>query len=150
MAVKCINNPAAVFPGSQVASVTGTTVTLNFNLTGAVSAGDQFQFDNANQITNSTTVSAVNNATGQITLSTGVVAAGVATGDTIQFLTSLPETRAYVYTFVSDFSEESQPSPATVASGDGTGTWVVVIPAPPAGYNTHAPFNPGIIVSTGR
>ena len=143
MAATCVNNPAAVFPGSQVASVTGTTVTLNFNLTGAVNAGDQFQFDNANQITSSTTVSAVNNATGQITLSTGVVAAGVATGDTIQFLTSLPETRAYVYTFISDFSEESQPSPATVASGDGTGTWVVVIPAPPAGYNTNAPFNPG-------
>src|SRR4029077_17470387 len=64
-------------------------------------------------------------------------------GDTIQFLTSLPETRAYVYTMISDFSEESQPSPATGSSGDGTGTWSVVIPAPPACYNTHAPFNPG-------
>jgi len=55
----------------------------------------------------------------------------------------LPETRAYVYTMISDFSEESQPSPATVASGDGTGTWIVVIPPPPAGYNTNMPFNPG-------
>jgi hypothetical protein len=143
MAVKCVNNPAVVFPGSQVASVTATTVTLNFDLVGAVNAGDQFQFDNANQILTSTTVTAINNTTGQVTLSNGVVAAGVQTGDTIQFLTSLPETRAYVYTMISDFSEESQPSPATVASGDGTGTWIVVIPAPPAGYNTNAPFNPG-------
>ena len=143
MAVKCTNNPAVVFPGSQVASVTATTVTLNYNLVGAVNAGDTFQFDNANQILTSTTVTNVNNGAGQVTLSNGVVAAGVQAGDTIQFLTSLPETRAYVYTFISDFSEESQPSPATVASGDGTGTWVVVIPAPPAGYNTNHPFNPG-------
>ena len=143
MAVKCTNNPAVVFPNSQVASVTATTVTVNFNLVGAVNAGDNFQFDNANQILTSTTVTAVNNGAGQVTLSNGVVAAGVQAGDTIQFLTSLPETRAYVYTYISDFSEESQPSPATVASGDGTGTWVVVIPAPPAGYNTNAPFNPG-------
>jgi hypothetical protein len=143
MAVKCINNPAVVFPGSQVASTTGTTVTLNYNLVGVVNAGDQFQFDNANQIIANTTVTAVDNGAGQVTLSTGVVAAGVAAGDTIQFLTSLPETRAYVYTTISDFSEESQPSPATVASGDGTGTWVVVIPAPPAGYDTNRPFSPG-------
>jgi hypothetical protein len=143
MAVKCTNNPAVVFPGSQVASVTATTVTLNYDLVGAVNAGDSFQFDNANQILTSTTVTAVNNAAGQVTLSNGVVAAGVPAGDTIQFLTSLPETRAYVYTMISDFDEESQPSPATVASGDGTGTWVVVIPAPPVGYNTNAPFSPG-------
>jgi hypothetical protein len=143
MSIKCTNNPAVVFPGSQVASVTSTTVTVNYNLVGAVNAGDTFQFDNVNQILTSTTVTAVNNGAGQVTLSNGVVQAGVQAGDTIQFLTSLPETRAYVYTMISDFSEESQPSPATVASGDGTGTWVIVIPAPPAGYNTNTPFNPG-------
>jgi hypothetical protein len=143
MSVKCTNNPAVVFPGSQVASVTATTVTLNYNLVGAVNAGDSFQFDNANQILTSTTVTAVNNGAGQVTLSNGVVAAGVPAGDTIQFLTSLPETRAYVYTYISDFDEESQPSPATVASGDGTGTWIVVIPAPPVNYNVNAPFSPG-------
>lgn len=143
MSVKCVNNPAVVFPGSVVASVTANTVVLNFNLVGAVNIGDTFQFDNANQIIANTTVTAVNNGAGQVTLSTGVTSAGVQTGDTIQFLTSLPETRGYVYTYISDFSEESQPSPATVASGDGTGTWTVVIPAPPAGYNTNRPFNPG-------
>jgi hypothetical protein len=143
MTAKCTNNPSVVFPGSSVASVTGTTVTLNYVLVGAVNAGDTFQFDNTNQILANTTVTAVNNGAGQITLSHAVVAAGVQTGDQIQFLTSLPETRAYVYTFISDFSEESQPSPATVASGDGTGTWTVVIPVPPADYNTNHPFNPG-------
>ena len=143
MTCVCVNNPAVVFPNSQVASVTATTVTLNYNLVGAVNAGDTFQFDNQNQILTSTTVTAVNNGAGQVTLSHGVVAAGVPAGDVIQFLTSLPETRAYVYTYISDFNEESQPSPATVASGDGTGTWIVVIPKPPAGYNTNAPFNPG-------
>jgi hypothetical protein len=143
MSVVCTNNPAVVFPGSQVASVTATTVTLNYDLVGAVNAGDTFQFDNTNQILTSTTVTAVNNGAGQVTLSNGVVAAGVPAGDTIQFLTSLPETRAYVYTYISDFDEESQPSPATVASGDGTGTWIVVIPAPPANYNVNAPFSPG-------
>ena len=143
MTVACVNNPAAVFPGSTVAAVTATTVTLSASLVLAVNAGDTFQFDNVNQIIANSTVTAVNSAAGQATISAGIVGGGVQTGDVIQFLTSLPETRAYVYTMVSDFSEESQPSPATVASGDGTGTWVVVIPKPPAGYNTNAPFNPG-------
>jgi hypothetical protein len=116
---------------------------MNFNLVGAVNIGDTFQFDNANQIIANTSVTAVNNGAGQVTLSTGVTSGGVQTGDVIQFLTSLPETRGYVYTYISDFDEESQPSPATVASGDGTGTWTVVIPAPPAGYNTNRPFTPG-------
>lgn len=33
------------------------------------------------------------------------------------------ETRAYVYTFVTEFGEESQPSPPTIATGADTGTW---------------------------
>ena len=143
MIVKCISNPAAVFPGTTVASVTATTVTLSITLVIAVVAGDSFQFDNTNQIIENATTTAVNNTTGQVTISNGVVGGGVNTGDVIQFLTSVPETRAYLYTYVTDFSEESMPSPATVASGDGTGTWVVVIPAPPAGYNANHPMNPG-------
>jgi len=35
------------------------------------------------------------------------------------------ETRAYVYTFVSEFGEESQPSPATVVAGASAGTWAL-------------------------
>lgn len=141
MTVKCTSNPAAVFPGSTVASVTATTVTININLVDAVVVGDTFQFDNVNQIITGTTVTAVGATS--VTLSAGVTAGGVQAGDTIQFLTSVPESRAYVYTYVDDFGEESQPSPATVASGDGTGMWVVVIPAPPPGYNTGKPMNPG-------
>jgi hypothetical protein len=143
MSAICGDNPLAIFPGTVVTSVTATQVGLSIALVGQINAGNRIQFDNKNQIIPSTTVTAVNNGAGQVTLSTGVVAAGVAVGDTIQFLTSLPETRAYVYTMISDFAEESQPSPATVASGDGTGRWTIVIPAPPAGYNTNAAFNPG-------
>lgn len=139
----CTSNPAVVFPGSTVAVVSPTTVTISVALVGAVVAGDTFQFDNANQIVNGATVSTINNAAGQVTISNAVIAGGVQTGDTIQFLTALPETRAYVYTYVNDFSEESQPSPATVASGDGNGTWVIVIPQPPANYNAGGDMNPG-------
>jgi hypothetical protein len=141
MTVKCTSNPAVVFTGSTVAAVTATTVTISINLVGAVVVGDTFQFDNANQITNGTTVASIGATT--VALSSAVTAAGVQSGDTIQFISALPETRAYVYTYITDFSEESQPSPATVASGDGTGTWIVVIPQPPAGYNTNVPMSPG-------
>ena len=143
MSVICGDNPLAIFPGTTVTSVTATTVGLSITLVEPINIGNRIQFDNKNQIIPNSTVTAVNNGAGQVTLSTGVIAAGVQVGDTIQFLTSLPETRAYVYTMISDFAEESQPSPATVASGDGTGTWTIVIPAPPAGYNTNMPFNPG-------
>ena len=141
MAVQCLSNPAAIFPGTQVVSVTPTTVVISVNLIDPVVIGDTFQFDNINQIIAGTTVTAVTPTA--VTISTGVVAGGVLAGDIIQFLTSLPETRAYVYTYVTDFGEEGQPSPATVVSGDGTGTWVVVIPAPPPGYNTNRAMNPG-------
>ena len=39
---------------------------------------------------------------------------------------TVDETRAYVYTFVNEWGEESEPSPASVpATGDITGTWVI-------------------------
>lgn len=50
--------------------------------------------------------------------------------------TTVMESRAYIYTMVSAYGEESAPSPATVANGESTGNWVVVIPTPPAGTNT--------------
>jgi hypothetical protein len=55
----------------------------------------------------------------------------VRTGDLIEFGAAVPETRAYLYTYVSIFGEEGPPSPATVATGDTTDTWTIVIPAPP-------------------
>jgi len=36
---------------------------------------------------------------------------------------STPETRAYVYTFISAYGEEGPPSPPTIATGNSTGTW---------------------------
>jgi hypothetical protein len=143
MTCVCTSNPAVVFPGSTVATVNATEVVISVALVGAVVAGDTFQFDNANQITSGATVVTINNGAGQVTISNPVVAGGVQAGDTIQFLTSLPETRGYVYTYVNDFSEEGQPSPATVASGDGTGTWIIVIPAPPVDYAEGRAMNPG-------
>ena len=49
---------------------------------------------------------------------------------------SVQESRAYVYTLVSAYGEEGTPSPPTVANGFTTGTWTIVIPAPPANLNT--------------
>ena len=143
MSCICVNNPSAVFSGSKVSAVTPTSVTISYSLDGDVAAGDQFQFDNANQIVVETTATKVDNTAGQVTINTAVTSAGVNNGDTIQFLTSQPETRAYLYTMVSDFSEESPPSPATVRSGDGAGTWVVTIPQPPSTYAANRPFTPG-------
>ena len=150
MVVTCTTNPAVVFPGTTVASVTPTTVVININLIDAVVGGagttpDAFKFVNSNQIISGTTVKTVSpsGSPNTVTLSSGVVAGGVQTGDLIQFLTSVPETRAYGYTYVNDFAEESQISPVTVKSGDGTGTWVIVIPKPPADYATGKAMNPG-------
>lgn len=42
------------------------------------------------------------------------------------------ETRAYVYTYVSTYAEEGPPSPATVADGQTTGTWVITMTCPTA------------------
>lgn len=42
-------------------------------------------------------------------------------------------TRAYTYTFVSAYGEESQPAPATIATGDEGGTWAIT------GMETTAP-----------
>jgi hypothetical protein len=44
----------------------------------------------------------------------------------------IQETRAYVYTYVSAYSEEGPPSPATVVDGQTTGTWVITMTCPTA------------------
>ena len=144
MTAQCTTNPAVLFSGTTVAVVTGTTVTLSIALINnavITPAADTFLFTNANQIKSGTTVSSLTGTT--VTLSTGVVAGGVTAGDTIQFISAVPETRAYGYTYVNDFSEEGQISPVTVKSGDGTSTWVITIPAPPADYATNRAMNPG-------
>ena len=43
------------------------------------------------------------------------------------------ESRAYVYTWVSAYGEESGPSPATLATGSISGSWALTLTAPGAG-----------------
>ena len=57
---------------------------------------------------------------------------GGAPGVTPPAMGSANETRAYVYTWLSAYNEEGQPSPPTAATGSTTGTWVITIPPPPA------------------
>ena len=68
----------------------------------------------------------------------------------IQFDTDVAETRAYVYTYVTGYSEEGQTSPATVATGDiAPGPNVTIIPTA-AAYGAGAgsitmASNPGTV-----
>jgi hypothetical protein len=51
---------------------------------------------------------------------------------------SVQESRAYVYTMVTAYSEEGCPSPPTVANGfTDAGAWIIDIPPPPAGTGTN-------------
>jgi hypothetical protein len=130
MTVQNVTDPAAIYAGSTVASVTGTTVTISTPLALQVNVADSIQFDNTNPIPTTAVISSLTST--QITISVACVAAGVRPGDQIQFTAATPETRAYVYTYVTIFGEEGQPSPATVATGDTTDTWTIVIPPPPS------------------
>jgi hypothetical protein len=46
------------------------------------------------------------------------------------------ETRAYVYTWVSEYGEEGPPSPPVLDSGNASGTWEVTVTAPGSGDTT--------------
>ena len=46
-------------------------------------------------------------------------------------------TRAYVYTWLSAYHEEGQPSPPTVATGNQSGVWHITMTAPLAGDTTN-------------
>lgn len=47
------------------------------------------------------------------------------------------DTRAYVYTIITDFGEESAPSPPIVATGAATGTWALTAIGATSGYAAH-------------
>jgi hypothetical protein len=138
MTVSNVNNVAAIFSAAQVIGVNATEVVINYDIQETINIGDTIQFQNKNAIQTGTTVLAVLPSASQVQMSAGAAYAGVLNGDEISFNTPVPVTRAYVYTYVTTNSEEGQPSPATVATGDPTGTWKVVIPTPPtadtAGY----------------
>jgi hypothetical protein len=64
---------------------------------------------------------------------TPIVAPGVSqTGGT-----GIAEVRAYVYTWVTAYGEESAPSPATVFTGTSVGAWSITMTAPGAGVTTN-------------
>lgn len=50
-------------------------------------------------------------------------------GDTT--ITALLEARSYVYTYITEYGEESPPSPATVVTGWSNGTWTIDLFQPP-------------------
>jgi hypothetical protein len=130
MTVRNTYNPASIFAGSLVTGIGPTTVAINTIFAVDVNIGDVIQFDNVNAIPSGATVQSIDSGT-QITISEGVVNAGVYSGDVIEFDTDVAETRAYVYTYVTTYAEEGQTSPSTVATGDINGTWIVTIPTPP-------------------
>jgi hypothetical protein len=129
MTITDVTNSTAIPFGAAVGSLTPTTVTMTMAASGAgVQTGDVIHFANV-AIPANAAVTGIN-AT-QVAMSALVGGAGVSAGDVIQFNTQ-SETRAYIYTYVSQYGEEGPPSAATVATGATTGTWTISIPAPAA------------------
>ena len=131
MYVSGVTQPGSVVQGTYVTQIVGSVVTIYPSIYVAVNIGDTFQFKNYGQIPDGTTVTAIAGTT--VTLSAGTVHAGVSSGDLIQFQASIAVTRAYLYTWVSDFGEEGAPSPPTVANGSETGVWHIQVFPPTAG-----------------
>lgn len=138
MKVADITNAAAILSGTTVAAVGSTTVTLStVVLSPGVSNGDSISFTNSNQVATDTAVQAINTTLKQVVMNVAAAFAGVLTGDTLVFSTPIPETRAYVYTYVSAYGEEGPPSPAAVQTGDPSGTWTVTVYNPTSTMMTN-------------
>jgi hypothetical protein len=75
-------------------------------------------------------------STGAPPLILGVPAPTVAPGVTISGGSGGNESRAYVYTWVTLFGEEGPPSPPTLVTGHGSGTWNITVTAPGSGATT--------------
>lgn len=71
------------------------------------------------------------------TLILGIPAPETAPGVSVTGGATPVVTRSYVYTWVSEFSEEGQPSLPTVFSGNITGTWHITLTAPLVGDTTN-------------
>src|SRR5579883_1938323 len=82
---------------------------------------------------------------GQNPLLLGVPRPTNAPGLTTSGGTSIPETRAYVYTWVTQFGEEGQPSPPSIATAFEDSTWNLTFTSPPAAYINGAS---GLITTT--
>lgn len=122
--------------------VTGAPVTSNFvNPTGllmnvkywigmAISAADAFQF--ANSTGNSGVVS-LNTYTNGPPATINNLSTNYGELQMWADLTtsSVLEARAYVYTYITEYGEESPPSPATTVTGWSNGTWTIDLFQPP-------------------
>jgi hypothetical protein len=127
-------NSGAIIFGSLVTAVSPTTVTLNQVVgSSGVAAGDQIKFANI-PFPTSATVSSITGTT--VVSDTAAAGAGVLSGDVIEFDTNTIEERAYVYTYVSTYGEEGPASQPSTGTGNPTGTWQIIIPAPAAGITT--------------
>lgn len=116
---------------TRVVWATATQVAMNNGaISGGILTGDQINFQSSGSIITGTAVQWVTST--QVGLTAPLTAGGMWVGDNIQFSTVAPESRAYVYTYVSAYSEEGPPSPADVQTGDPTGTWTVKVYNPTA------------------
>ena len=141
MTVTDLSNPARINVGTTVANVSTNYIVMTTLTNLPTYTGVYIQFKTVDPVVPGTTVLGV--TTGEVNISEALVGSGTLVGDTIEFASSLPETRAYGYTYVDDFDEESQISPVTVRTGDGTGTWIIVIPVQPSSAFAGRPFTPG-------
>jgi hypothetical protein len=111
---------------TAISAIGSSTLTLN-NTTNVVVGMTPTDLTNVNVSLGTSTVQAV---VGNVVTITGVVSgAAVAANDQINFL-DLQETRAYVYTYISAYSEEGPPSPPTVVAGGASGVWNITVYSP--------------------
>jgi hypothetical protein len=135
MEVSDLTNPGAIAPGTLVTTVNaGVSIVISIGVGGSgLTTGDLLFFINNSLPSNaSVDYSAGNN----VYLNQTAQEAGVFAGDPIKFTAQFPETRAYIYTYVSAYGEEGPASQPTIATGNPAGMWHITIPAPPAGTNT--------------
>jgi hypothetical protein len=95
--------------------------------------GGRFYFANANIVPGYTTKSRLE--ANQLPLILGIPRPAVAPGLSVTGGSTPTGTRAYVYTWVSQYGEEGQPSPPSVLAGNLSGVWHVTMTAP-TGANT--------------
>jgi hypothetical protein len=105
--------------------------TPNVSVIQAPTIGDQFErFYWASDIDRPRYNTKARIAAGSPALILGVPAPSAAPGVTVSGGTTPVEARAYVYTWVTQFGEESPPSPPTLVTGNASGTWNITMTAP--------------------
>lgn len=123
-------DPGTILSGTTVTAINASNnqVTLStVVLSPGIAINDVLKFTNSNQIPTDAAVQSINTSNNTVVMNVNSAYAGVLVGDVLSFSTPTPETRTYVYTYVSAYSEEGAPSPPTVTTGDPTGTWKITV-----------------------